>query len=248
MSEEDGFTNDEIAKFMGEKPAKIKEYLNILKLMEEYLSSYGYEGMYTRLSEEKVEGPFVDIRGYLETQESGKGIRNRSWIPEKDNFNDLKNIYFDYVRAGFGTHKIREIGNPSKGQGFFNHKDLWNNFVEEYEKKIEPINDNEKTLEELKKERPEERIDNLIKGRESDWKNKTEHFLKENLGKSKRDLEDLNEANTPMLLLQRALNSLNAINKNSDSIEGDDIKEVSHQIRKLVEEFIKTVDKKSKNK
>ena len=53
LFEEDVFTYDEIAKFMGEKPSKIEEYLKILKLMEEYLKSLGYEGMYTRLSEEK---------------------------------------------------------------------------------------------------------------------------------------------------------------------------------------------------
>ena len=52
-----------------------------------------------------MEGPFVDIRGYLETQESRKSIRGRNWTPEKYNIRDLKNVYFDYVRAGFGTHK-----------------------------------------------------------------------------------------------------------------------------------------------
>ena len=182
---QDNFTHQEIAKFMGENPVKIKEYLKILKLMEEYLKTYGYEEMYTRLSEEKMEGPFVDIRGYLETQKSGKGIRKRDWNPDKSDINDLKNIYFDYIRAGFGTHKIREIGNPSKGQGFFNHERLWKEFTNRYAEYIEPINDAEKTLEDLKQERPDENINNLIKGRDSDWAGKTESLLKENLYKTK---------------------------------------------------------------
>jgi len=242
---QDDFTNEEIARFMGEKPAKIKEYLKILELMEEYLKTYGYEGMYTRLSEEKVEGPFVDVRGYLETQESGKGIRSRNWKPDSDNISDLKNIYFDHIRAGFGTHKIREIGNPSKGQGFFNHENLWNNFVKEYEEKIEPINESEKTLEDLKQERPDENIDNLIRGRDADWKKQTENLLKENLNKTKRDLEDLNEANAPMELLQRAKNTLEAINTDSNEFD-DSVLDMVKDINSILWDFQQVIKKKNK--
>ncbi len=242
LSGEDGFTNDEIANFMGEKSAKIKEYLSILQLMEEYLSIYDCEGMYTKLSEEKVEGPFVDLRNYLEKQK--KGSKHRDWQPAKDNLDDLKNIYFDYIRAGFGSHDgTREIG-----KGLFNHKKLWDSFATTHAEKIEPINEKEKTLEKLKQERPNESIDNLIRSKDADWKAKAESSLKKNLGKSKRDLEDLNEASTPMILLSRALSSLNAITKDSDSIEGEDIKNISHSIRKIVEGFIKTVEQKAKIK
>lgn len=244
----DDFSNDEIAKFMGEKPAKIEEYLKILKLMEDYLKGLGYEGMYTVLSGEKLEGPFVNLTSYLETHKTGKRLQGRDWNPEKDEIDDLKNIYFDYIRAGFGTQPPRDIGNPAKGQGFFSHEKIWKEFANEYSNKIEPINDNEKTLEILKQERPDENIDNLIKSRDADWKKKTENLLKENLYKTKRDLDDTNEANEPMVLLQRAFNSLNAINRDSASIEGNDIKVISHEIRKLVEGFIKTVEQKTKSK
>lgn len=246
LSQEDGFTDEEIAKFMGEKPAKIKEYLKILNLMENYLKNLGYEEMYTVLSGEKLEGPFVNLTSYLETHETGRRIQGRDWEPEQDNIDDLKNIYFDYIRAGFGTQPPRDIGNPAKGQGFFSHKKLWEEFAKKYSETVEPINDYEKTLETLKQERPDENIDNLIKSRDIDWKEKTEGLLKENLYKTKRDLEDTNEANEPMVLLQRAFNSLNAINENSDSIDGEAVKDISHKIRKLAEGFIKTVEQKAK--
>jgi hypothetical protein len=248
LSEKDGFTKEEIAKFMGEKPAKIEEYLKILDLMEEYLKNLGYEEMYTVLSEERLEGPFVNLTSYLETHKTGKRIQGRDWTPVRDDVSDLKNIYFDYIRAGFGTQPPRDIGNPAKGQGFFSHQKLWKEFVVKYSETVEIINDNEKALEVLKQERPDENIDSLIKGRDSDWKNKAKDLLKENLYKTKRDLEDENEANEPLVLLQRAFNSLSAINKNSDSVEGDDIKDISHKIRKLVEGLIKTVEQKDKNK
>ena len=59
------FKEKEIAQFMGEREATIKEWLSILTLMEEYLDSYGYSGIYTRL--EKTEGQFVDLQKYLES-------------------------------------------------------------------------------------------------------------------------------------------------------------------------------------
>jgi hypothetical protein len=244
----DGFTDGEIAEFMGEKLATIKKYLKILDLMEKYLKNLGYEGMYTVLSGKKLEGPFVDLTGYLETHETGKRIQGRSWTPDTDDIDDLKNVYFDYIRAGFGTQPPRDIGNPAKGKGFFSHEKLWEAFASKHSEIIGVINDNEKSLDGLKQERPDEDIDSLIKSRDFDWKSATESLLKENLYKTKRYLEDTNEANEPIVLLQRALSSLNAINRNSDSIEGEDVKNISHNIRKLVEGFIKTVEQKSKNK
>jgi len=239
------FSNEEIAKMMGKKPSDIKNYLEILTLMEEYLKVYGYEGMYTRLNEETVEGPFVDLRGYLDIQATGKGIRGRDWQPEKDDIDDLKNIYFDYIRAGFRTaHNIREIGNPAKGQGFFNHKRVWQDFVKRYDERIEPINEQEKSLEELRSERPGEEIEDIIRGRDNDWKSKVEPSMKENIGRTKRDLEDQKEANSPMELLERAKRTLLSVNTDVNTFRGQDVREVSRDIRKLAEGFIKIIDKR----
>lgn len=60
-----GFSKRDIAGFMSEKESQIEQWLRILKLMEEYLSVYGYDGIYTRL--EKTEGPFVDLANWLES-------------------------------------------------------------------------------------------------------------------------------------------------------------------------------------
>jgi len=239
------FTNDEIAEMMGKHPSDIKNYLDILDLMEEYLHTYGYDGMYTRLNEETVEGPFVDLRGYLEKQTTGKGIIGRDWQPKPEDFDDLKNIYFDYIRAGFRTaHNIRDIGNPAKGQGFFNHKRVWDEFVKRYYEKIEPINDNEKSLKELRAERPSERLEDIIKGRDSDWKKAVEPSMKENIGRTKRDLDDQKEVNAPMELLERAKRTLLSINTDIGAFRGEEIRNISHEIRKIAEEFIKIIDHK----
>jgi hypothetical protein len=43
------FEIKDIADFMNEKESQIKQWLSILKLMDEYLDTYGYQGIYTRL-------------------------------------------------------------------------------------------------------------------------------------------------------------------------------------------------------
>ena len=94
-----GFLEKDIANFMSEKTGKIKEYLRILKLMEEYLQAYDYDGIYTRL--EKTEGPFVDLANYLDTYQS-RGARARTdWAYSDSDISDLKLVCFDYIRARY---------------------------------------------------------------------------------------------------------------------------------------------------
>ncbi len=59
LKEKYEFTESDIAEMMGEEEGKIKECLQIMKLMDDYLCVLGYDGIYTRL--EKREGPFVDL-------------------------------------------------------------------------------------------------------------------------------------------------------------------------------------------
>ena len=250
------FTNEEIAKMMGELTNKgnpnanrIKEYLFILDLMEQYLKRFGYEGMYTKLNEETVEGPFVDLRGYLEKQSIGRGIRNRDWEPATEDIDDLKQIYFDYIRAGFRTaHGIRDIGNPSKGKGFFNHKKVWDDFSKRYFDDVDDkINSNEPSLDELRQMNPNDDVGKIISARDKDWENKVKGTMENNYFRTKRKLDDHNEANSPMELLTRAKNTLEAINTDSDAFD-DSVFEIVKEISSLAWEFQQTIKRKLKIK
>ena len=44
---ESGFMNEDIADFMGITKAQVKENLEVLDLIDDYLSTYGYDGIYT---------------------------------------------------------------------------------------------------------------------------------------------------------------------------------------------------------
>jgi hypothetical protein len=246
---EDGFTAKEIGKMMGESESKIEEYLSILALMEKFLDHYGYSGIYTYLDEIKAEGPFVDLNNYLNKYRNNPGqIKGRNWTPKPDDIDDLESVYFDYIRAGFGTHKIRSIGNPASGKGIFNNEDIWRQFFLKYQEFIEPVNDNEPSLDDLREKRPNEDAKDLISGRDKDWANKPcENYntlmgnLKKNKRKSERMLEDVNEEAGPINYLNRALNALKQIDTENVAFRGQDVKKLVFEINSITYEFKKNL-------
>src|ERR1043166_2795139 len=91
------FEKDEIAKMMSEDPEMIEKWLRIMELMDSYLQTLGYEGIYTRLDD--TEGLFVDLDLYLERYK--KETRLVSWTYDKHDVSDLQAIFFDLIRARF---------------------------------------------------------------------------------------------------------------------------------------------------
>lgn len=240
-----GFTEAEIAKMMGEKSAKIKEYLLILELMDEYLAKCGYEGMYRILETEKLEGHFTDLNNYLSRYKSGHKIQGMEWSPEKEDIDDVKNIYFDYIRADFGVHDIREIANPAKDKGVFTQKSLWKIFSDKHFSEMNDIKDKEESLQEMRDKIPNIDVIRLITARDKDFNKKADGKLKGNLRRTKNELEDQNKKDAPLELLQKAKKTLDAINTDVESFNCQEVKGVSHDIRKIVEKFIKIVDGKA---
>lgn len=224
------FSLEEISEMMGEKDGNvIKRYLSILELMDEYLNNLGYSGLYTKLNDEKMEGPFVDLIGYLEKHKSGKNIIGRAWAPDKTDIDDLKMVYFDYIRGGYRTaHGIRDIGNPAKGKSFFNYKKIWNNFVENHFKDTELIN--EESIETYRKKFPNLSLKNLIDKRDREWIEKIDPVLKRNFGKARYSLDNELESSLPIVLLTKVLDTLESVNTEIDAFYTDEVKELIQEI------------------
>ena len=145
-----GFSVEDIAQFMSEKPGQIKEWLKILTLMEEYLQEYGYDGIYTRL--EKTEGPFVDLKNYLDSYtKRGANVRNADWCYTDSDISDLKLVCFDYIRARYEGKEFRDIAKTGKDGSIFFFKDLWEDFLIQHQKNTP---DDDETVEELRQRNP----------------------------------------------------------------------------------------------
>lgn len=233
-----GFSEDDIADFMSEKPAKIKEWLRILDLMEKYLEEYGYEGIYTRL--DKTEGPFVDLEGYLDSyKKKGANVRNVDWEYSDSDISDLTLVCFDYIRARYEGKEFRDIAKTGKDGSIFFYKKLWDSFLEQHRANTP---DDEETVEEMRQRCPGEDLSLLLKQRDDEWVNKAINPLKGNLGRFSRRLEDQRASNKPGELIERALSALRAVDTNQDSFKNDsqiekmiiEINQITYEMKKIL--------------
>lgn len=239
------FTERQIAEFMSEKESKIKEWLSILTLMEDYLQEYDYDGIYTRL--EKTEGPFVDLRNYLDSYKNnleGKGganVRKMDWTYEDSDISDLKRVCFDYIRARYEGKEFREIAKTGKDGSIFFYKDLWHDFLKHHQ---ENTPSDEESVDAWRQRLPGEELKYILKQRDEKWINQAKGHLKGNLNRFVRRLEDKRDFNKPAELIERALSALKSVDCDQDSfVEDENIKEMVKEINKIVWDMKKILDR-----
>lgn len=236
-----GFNESDIAEFMGEKESKIIQWLRILTLMEEYLQEYGYEGIYTRL--DKTEGPFVDLTNWLESyKKCGANVHTVDRSLSDSDISDLKLVCFDYIRARYEDKEFRAIGATGKNGSIFFHKDLWDSFLKLHQENT-PQDDN--SVQELREMYPKEDLSDLLAKRDIDWENKAKSFLKGNLQKHSRKLDDIRAVNKPGELIERALSALQAIDLDQEGIFNDNhIQQMVKDINTIVWNMKKKIDRR----
>lgn len=240
---ENNFTPKQIAEMMGEKEPKVKEWLEILGLMDEYLDSLQYNGIYTRL--EKREGQFVDLNNYLNKYSDGTALVQWNYDKESD-VSDLKLVCFDYIRAQYEGKDFRSIAKPGQ-DSFFCKESVWKKFFEEHNNLINPINSTEKTPDELRKENPDAPLSKLLKLRDDAWTDKAKGLMRGNLNKTIRILEDANEANAPLKLISRAINTLEQVNTENPAFYNDnEIENLLKRVNELVWNFKQVIKEKHK--
>lgn len=238
------FEVKDIADFMNEKESQVKQWLSILKLMEEYLDTYGYQGIYTRL--EKTEGQFVDLQGYLESYEKrGKSNTHTvDWAYDDTDLSDLKMVCFDYIRARYEGKEFRDIAKTGKGGSIFAYHDIWKAFLQEHMDKT-PMD--ELPTEEFRQQHPGENLSKLLRSRDEDWRGKAKGYLEGNLRKNTRKVEDKRDASQPAQLLERAISALESIDTTQPSFSSDDrifeyikkIGSITWDMKKLLEKRVR---------
>ncbi len=232
-----GFSEEDIAGFMSEKPSQVKEWLSILNLMEDYLKEYDYEGIYTRL--EKTEGPFVDLENYLDSyKKRGANVRNADWTYTDSDISDLKLVCFDYIRARYEGKEFRDIAKTGKDGSIFFYKGLWDAFLQQHQ---ENTPTDTQTVEELRKDYPAENLSTLLRKRDKDWTDNAIGQLTGNLKRFSQKLSDKRASNKPGELIERALSALQAVDCEQDSFVNDPhIEEMVREISKLRQHRINT--------
>ena len=236
-----GFNASDIGKMFQQEESKIKEWIKIMKLMDQYLDYLGYTGVYTRL--EKTEGPLVDLNSYIKRYDNSSKSRMVSWPYTDLDLTEMMLLCFDYIRAKYEGKEFREIAQPSAKESIFcKSKELWDDFLAEHKAKIRTIQ--EKSVPELINESPDEDLAKLTSGRDKDWTEKANGLLKGNLNKHFEKLQDLNDADQPTELAIKAWNALAAINKDVPQFfEDASLMETLKNINKLSFEMMREIKK-----
>ena len=204
---------DEIGKLMSEKSNRIIQWLNILSLMEEYLEYLNSPNVYTRL--DKKEGHFVDLYNYVNKYKSNNN----------PNIEELKKVYFDYIRLGLPVQRLRVIGNPNNSMSLFAKKDYWISF---YDRHLEVTKSfDEKNFKTLKKEHLDKSNEEIFNKLDFDFKLNLEENLKDNLISGEIFIKNLNEKKSTLKELNRIIKYFQDMNINGNiSSEKDEIKKL----------------------
>jgi len=207
------FPKPRIASMMSVSEQTIEEWLEIMKLMDDYLDSLGYSGIYTRL--EKREGHFVDLNNYLKAYKNQ--TKKLQWACKDSDITDLKAVYFDYIRVPFPVQYCRIIAKPSAKYSFFCNKKIWSSFSKNHFDLVEEIK--EKSADKIREENPKEDVSKLLSSRDKDWGDKIKEKIETNLADFERSLNDHNTAKEPLELLRRAEKTLEAIDTEIDEFK-----------------------------
>lgn len=127
---DEDFDNSAVTKisdWMGEKPGEIKKYLATIKVMDEYLSFYEYDGIYTQL--DNREDQFLSLQKWLNTYYSENSLKAFDGYTKSD-VDDLKVIAFDYIRIRnqYDGKLFRLIADGFRDKHFFGNKNIWEDF------------------------------------------------------------------------------------------------------------------------
>lgn len=207
-----GVEIDKIKDWMGESESTIKEYLAVMKIMDDYLDYLGCNGIYTQL--DGREDQFISLTKWLGNF-YGEGSR-KAFDGYKDNdVDDLKNISYDYIRVQYEGKDFRNIAHGLKEKHFFGDKKIWQSFRDLHFTHVEPVKDNEEKIAAT----DSDNLEAYLNDRDRKFFEKTKNdqgksFFDENIEIHSQQLRNKQSENEPLKLVGNAIDALDAINQN----------------------------------
>jgi hypothetical protein len=240
------FSLEQIAEYMGFDSAKdVNLNLDIMRLIDDYLVTYGYDGIYTRLPR-GCEDDFLKLNTAIKKVQSGK----INWI-QTDKLDevetDLRNISFDYIRLEEkGDFDFRAIASTSNNN-FLNDEQTWNTFTDSYNALVEDCEEEEDLENVLKKARNEEDVYRLLNQRDKKWKDEIREGLISTFNDSKNIIENKKSKSKPEELIKKAINALSEIDLSSvsQSSKKPDLLIKINTLKKLTEDISKLLHEES---
>jgi hypothetical protein len=236
-----GFKVDEIAEMMNEAEGKIKEWLQTMTLMDEYLDYLGYTGIYTRL--DKSEDLFLNLNKALKSYQNGRGTR---WNCEDLDINELKLVAFDLIRVRYEGKAFRDLVGGKGNPGVFGTSPgIWKDFLEKHkairEKHVE------KSPQEMRKENPKADVSQLYEARDEEYKEKASKDLSKNLEEASFKVEAKRDKDKPLELATKAIDLISSIDRDAERFSSKEVLNLLMKINRMTGEMINEINKKGSN-
>lgn len=243
------FSHDEaikqIADWMGEDRSVIVEWLDVVKIIDDYLEYLNYDGIYAMADtpNDGKEDLFLFIRKWLSTfseKESNKGFDGYQQL----DVDELKQICFDYVRAKIGRSydgkMFRHIADGQKKNHFFGDRKIWKSFSEDHFSAVETA------IEKINNECPidfaSENIEASLSDRDSKFRDEVLDALTKNIEEHQTDLGYAKAADRPLELVKSAQKAIDSIDQNHKAFSAP---EVVSQLEALIERLMSMLERKS---
>jgi len=224
-----GITTKEISDWMGETEPTIKDYLSVMKTMDDYLDYLQYNGIYTQL--DGREDQFINLTKWLNTFYNGSAKGFDGY--KEDDVADLQAIGYDYIRIKYEGKKFRQLAYGLKERHVFGNKEVWQSFSDKHFEFISPIID-----EEGKPNLDTNNIEATLNARDETFKTKTEKFLDDNLDEHYTQIRYKQSQNEPKKLVRNATRAIQSINtKNLSKPEViEELSELRDEISSIIQD------------
>ncbi|MBN8664059.1 MAG: hypothetical protein J0L83_05785 [Chitinophagales bacterium] len=207
-----------IADWMGEDSPTVKEYLEVMCTMDDYLDYLEYNGIYTQL--DGREDQFIQLTRWLNNfygSESAKAFDGY----RDDDVDDLKTIAYDYIRIKYEGKQFRHLAYGLRENHFFGDKEIWTSFRDYHFEKKQKITEDSIDLNSQNLERHLNDRDN--KFYEKSKLGNVESFLKENDDTHYTWLRNKQSAGQPEKLVRNAIRSLESINQRNKNFKSPEV-------------------------
>jgi hypothetical protein len=238
ISEKDAIKS--IADWMGERESTVKEYLDVINKMDEYLQYLEYDGIYTQL--DGREDQFLSLTKWLDNF-YGENSKRAFDGYKDDDVDDLKTIAFDYLRFRneYDGKEFRNLAEGNSDKHFFGDKKIWESFSSKHYEIINSlpkeavVDFNSNNLTKHLNSRDKIFFENSKLGQENSA------FL-ENLNDHKYNIGYNKAGDEPEKLIKRASQTFDAIKTNHKAFYQP---EIQNLVEELGEKVFATLQKKS---
>ncbi|MYE37909.1 MAG: hypothetical protein F4X82_00075 [Candidatus Spechtbacteria bacterium SB0662_bin_43] len=223
-----GFSNEDISEFMQESVKEVEKYLDTMKIMNEYLQHFEYDGLFTRL--DKREDQFLHLTKWLNSFYGESSSKAFGGYKDSD-VDDLKDIAFEYIRVDYHGKDFRLLADGHSDKHFFGDESIWSSFRDAHYDKIDSLRDDDN----FRLDYSNQNLDADLDAR--DENQKVLEFLTENLDIHKEIVNNKKYKNEPLKLINDAKYKINAIENNKNVYSEEPLQslyELNNKVNRLL--------------